>query len=58
MFYIVLIFFKNLHVNASVTNFCKYIYNYTVDPYLTPKPTLKPTHATKPVPNRTRIPPQ
>jgi len=32
---------------------CNYIYNYTVNISRTPKPTLKPTHTTKPVPNLT-----
>ncbi len=34
MFYIVL--FKDMHVIASVIHFCNYIYNFTVDPSLTP----------------------
>ncbi len=51
-------FLKYLYVITSVINFNNYIYNYTVDQSLTPKPTLKPTQTTKPVPNLTRIPPQ
>ncbi len=43
---------KYLYVVTSVINFCNYIYNYTVDQYLTP------THTTKPVPNLIHIPPQ
>ncbi len=32
------------------------MYNYNADPSLTPYPTLKPTHTTKPDSNHTRIP--
>jgi len=34
---------------------CNYICNYTADPSLTLKPTLKPTHTTIPVPYHTSI---
>ncbi len=27
---------KYLHVITSAIHFCKYIYNYTIDPFLTP----------------------
>lgn len=32
-------------------NFCNYVYNYTVDPSLTPLLALKPNHTIKPDPN-------
>jgi len=38
---------KYKHVITTVTNLCNYICNYTADPPLT----LKPTHATTPIPN-------
>jgi len=58
MFYIVLIFKKKYHVITAVINLCNCICNYTADPSLTLKPTLKPTHTTTPVPNLNPITPQ
>lgn len=49
-FYIVLTFEKYMHVITFAINFYNCIYNYTVYPSFTPKPTLKRTHTTKPAP--------
>jgi len=57
-FYIVLIFKKYQHVITVATNLCNYICNYTADPSLILKGTLKPTHTTTLVPNLTHITPQ